>query len=39
MGDLLYALAQVISVLLLVAGFVLISWYGWLRSWENRRDD
>lgn len=39
MGDLLFALAQVISVLLLIGGFVVITWYGWFRPTEDRQDD
>jgi hypothetical protein len=39
MWDLLLALAQVMSVLALVAGFGLASWYGWSRSWDDRGDD
>lgn len=39
MWDLLFALAQVASVLVLVAGFLMITWYGWSRYWDDRLDD
>ncbi|MGH8665729.1 MAG: hypothetical protein ACREUX_15815 [Burkholderiales bacterium] len=39
MWDLLFALAQVVSVLGLIAGFALISWYAWSRSMDDRLDD
>jgi hypothetical protein len=39
MWDLLFALAQVVSVLVLVAGFLLINWYAWSRYRDDRLDD
>jgi hypothetical protein len=39
MWDLLFALAQVFSILLVVAGFVLATWYGWTRSLDDSGDD
>jgi hypothetical protein len=39
MWDLLFALAQVVSVLVLVAGFLLINWYAWSRYGDDRLDD
>jgi hypothetical protein len=39
MWELLFALAQVVSVLALVAGFGLISWHAWSRSFDDSLDD
>jgi hypothetical protein len=39
MWDLLFALAQVFSILFVVAGFVLATWYGWTRSLDDSSDD
>ena len=39
MWDLLLALAQIVSVLLVVAGFGLVTWYRWWHSTEQPPDD
>jgi hypothetical protein len=39
MEELLFALAQVVSVLLLVAGFVLVTWHGWSGPSDDQPDD
>ena len=39
MWDLLLAFAQVLSVVLLIAGFGLATWYTWSGSGEERSDE
>ena len=39
MWDLLLAFAQTVSVLLVVAGFGLVTWYGWSHSREDPPDE
>ena len=37
--DLLIALAQVLSVVFVIAGFGLVTWHSWSGSSDERRDD
>lgn len=39
MWDILFALAQLLSFGLVIAGFVLVTWYGWSRSSDDPADD
>jgi len=39
MWDLLLALAQVLSVVVVIAGFGLVTWYTWSGPSDERNDD